>query len=185
MRFRRLGSFLRALQLPWVAMGDWNITPQYLQSSGFLQEVGGQIRCADVEYTCDPGGGKKASHLDYLVHSYAATPYIKHVEPLHDVPWKPHIALLTHFVSSGEQLLTRIMELPRRLPTSVRPSKAPTPGSKSSKAKAQRAEKATRARELRDKTYQAAFGDLWGGGAEEDGTSTRAGDSSDDEHFPV
>eukprot|EP00959_Pyramimonas_sp_CCMP1952_P020823 439121-Pyramimonas_sp.AAC.1 len=65
-RLRRLGSPLAALQLPWVVLGDWNVPPQTLQASGFLSEVGGMIRRADVEYTCDPGGGKKAAHLDYL-----------------------------------------------------------------------------------------------------------------------
>eukprot|EP00959_Pyramimonas_sp_CCMP1952_P204385 4274362-Pyramimonas_sp.AAC.1 len=59
------------------------------------------------------------------------------------------------------------MELPRRLPSVARPAKAPTPGSKASTAKALQAEKAAKAQELRDKTYQAVFGDLWEDEAED------------------
>ena len=92
-RLRRIGCLLRALRFPWVVVGDWNVSPQTLQASGFLREVGGVTRFADVEYTCDPGGGNQASHLDYLVHCTAAQTYIADVTAVPDAPWKPHLAL--------------------------------------------------------------------------------------------
>eukprot|EP00959_Pyramimonas_sp_CCMP1952_P156700 3277288-Pyramimonas_sp.AAC.1 len=54
-RFNRLGAFLSSLQLPWVAVGDYNVPSDVLQSSGFLTRVGGVVVKAPVEYTCDAG----------------------------------------------------------------------------------------------------------------------------------
>ena len=182
-RYRRLGSLLRSLQLPWAVVGDWNVSPQALAASGFLQQVGGEIRCADVEYTCDPGGGRKPSHLDFVVHCAAARAYISQISAVHDVPWKPHLALRIHFVSEGEQLLTRIVDLPRRLPSVARPAQAPTPGSKSSLARAKRAEQAAKAAERKEKLHSVLVGDILLPSASEetDGQSTCADGVSDTE----
>ena len=63
-RFKKLGSLLRAIQLPWIICAEWNFTPSQLQRTGFLVKVGRQTICADAPHTCTPGGGKTLAHLD-------------------------------------------------------------------------------------------------------------------------
>eukprot|EP00959_Pyramimonas_sp_CCMP1952_P387207 8114894-Pyramimonas_sp.AAC.1 len=137
-RFRKLASLLAALQLPWIVVADWNFTPPSLSRTGFLEKTGGQILCSEADFTCAPGGDLKPSHLDHLVCSAAARPYIKSVSAISDVPWRPHIGLRVDLVGASSQLFTRVLELPPRLPKVARPGKQPAEGSKSSLSKAKR-----------------------------------------------
>eukprot|EP00959_Pyramimonas_sp_CCMP1952_P215192 4502681-Pyramimonas_sp.AAC.1 len=38
-RLVRLGAFVRALQLPWIIIGDFNVSPAVLAKSGFIERV--------------------------------------------------------------------------------------------------------------------------------------------------
>eukprot|EP00959_Pyramimonas_sp_CCMP1952_P040109 838440-Pyramimonas_sp.AAC.1 len=42
-RFAKLGSFLSALQLPWIVVGDFNVSSTSLAASGFLARVGDEV----------------------------------------------------------------------------------------------------------------------------------------------
>eukprot|EP00969_Alexandrium_andersonii_P314472 13892230-Alexandrium_andersonii.AAC.1 len=46
-----LAAFLGALRGPWVVGGDWNISPEVLVSSNWLQAVGGVVE-APAQPTC-------------------------------------------------------------------------------------------------------------------------------------
>ena len=54
-----LGRELRKLQCPWIVGGDWNIDPEELFDSGFIELMRGSIvaRGKD-EGTCRTAGGK-------------------------------------------------------------------------------------------------------------------------------
>ena len=149
-RFRRIGSLLAALQLPWIAIGDWNIQPSSMARTGFLERIGGHILCADIEYTCTPANSEhRPSHLDYVICSEAAKPYIRGLGAVVDVPWKPHVGLSLKLIAQGSQLYTRYLDLPARLPIVPRPQKSPVEGSKSSVAKIESRAKKQLARERR------------------------------------
>eukprot|EP00959_Pyramimonas_sp_CCMP1952_P257463 5379116-Pyramimonas_sp.AAC.1 len=65
-RFRKLGSLLATLQLPWVAIGDWNLSPPDMARTGFLEMIGGAILRSSLECTCTPANSEhRPSHLDY------------------------------------------------------------------------------------------------------------------------
>eukprot|EP00959_Pyramimonas_sp_CCMP1952_P391879 8212180-Pyramimonas_sp.AAC.1 len=75
-RFQRLGGLLKAIRLPWVVVGDFNMEPDILAASRFVQNVHGVIRTAGPEGTCaNPQGRDKV--LDYVLCSPEATPFLK------------------------------------------------------------------------------------------------------------
>ena len=155
-RFTRLLSLLWALQLPWVVVGDFNMSLATLSRSGIVERLSAVVLSADVAATCNQGSG---THIDYVMCSRAALPFIVRVNPVVRVPWKPHIGLDIEFRSSGEQLLTRVLELPGKLPQAPRPRVEPTPGSKSSVARAQRSEQQHLAVSKRAEKCHTLFGD--------------------------
>eukprot|EP00959_Pyramimonas_sp_CCMP1952_P304330 6368969-Pyramimonas_sp.AAC.1 len=55
LQYRPLGGLLRALQLPWIVVGDFNISAAALFHSQFASKLGAHIVTAPVEYTCDAG----------------------------------------------------------------------------------------------------------------------------------
>eukprot|EP00959_Pyramimonas_sp_CCMP1952_P377098 7898568-Pyramimonas_sp.AAC.1 len=89
-RFRRLSALLHALQLPWLVIGDSNMSPAVLTKAGLLQTIGGMIVTADVEATCLLSTGTR---IDYIMCSIAVRPFILQVLPIESVPWRPHIGL--------------------------------------------------------------------------------------------
>eukprot|EP00959_Pyramimonas_sp_CCMP1952_P238014 4973969-Pyramimonas_sp.AAC.1 len=106
-RFRKLGGLLTSIRMPWVCIGDYNMSPETLAKSKFLERVGGAIiRTADVTGTCAKKNGED-SMLDYLVMSPSAVPFVKEVNPIRDVAWRPHIGLAITLRASGQQLQTR------------------------------------------------------------------------------
>ena len=147
LRFQRIGAVLQALKMPWVLCGDFNMTPATLLKSEFPQRLDAVIRTADVVGTCSQKKDKPDTMIDYVLCSKSALPFIRDIVPVRAVPWRPHIGLEIHFRSSGANLITRVLDLPQRLPQTQRPRTEPTPDSKSSKAKAARSVACSLARE--------------------------------------
>ena len=147
-RFHRLGGLLRSLHLPWTCLGDWNVEPHTIIKSGSLDLILGRIITPEgVSYTCD--ASKLGSMLDYAIVSEAAIPYIHSLHPVFDTPWRPHIGISMSIRSHGQQLLTRRLVCPSRLPQVARPCTLPVPGSKSSAAKLEKKANAEIARAIR------------------------------------
>ena len=61
-RTRRLGILLASFRIPWIAVGDWNISPADLSRTGFVERSGSTKIRAVVEFTCVPTAEKKTSH---------------------------------------------------------------------------------------------------------------------------
>eukprot|EP00959_Pyramimonas_sp_CCMP1952_P065757 1373176-Pyramimonas_sp.AAC.1 len=72
-RFQRLSGLLHALQLPWLVIGDFNMSPAALTKTGLPQKIGGMIVTADVEATHLLSTG---THIDYIMSNIAARPFI-------------------------------------------------------------------------------------------------------------
>eukprot|EP00959_Pyramimonas_sp_CCMP1952_P311690 6522968-Pyramimonas_sp.AAC.1 len=66
------------------------MSPAALTKTGLLQKIGGMIATADVEATCLLSTG---THIDNIMCSIAARPFIPQVLPIESVPWRPHIGL--------------------------------------------------------------------------------------------
>ena len=46
-RFQKIGGLLAAVRLPWILIGDFNMTPAVLSASQFGQKLGGIVRTAE------------------------------------------------------------------------------------------------------------------------------------------
>ena len=81
-------------QLPWVALGDWNVDPHTMQ--GFFDaaaRIAGSVRaparvCAPAEPTYEADGAR--SCLDYAVVHAALWPLVGKARVLHHLPLSPH-----------------------------------------------------------------------------------------------
>ena len=158
-RLTRLGAFLRSLRLPWLCVGDFNIAPEKLRASKFLQRVQGQIHRAPCDYTCSTSGGK--SLIDYVIAGPGSGSFLVDVTADHDVPWSPHCALKVRLRQNCKQLETRSLITAPKLPQSSRPGTLPTAGSKSSISRVEHANRAALAREKAVALSDELFGDLF------------------------
>ncbi|CAK0907576.1 unnamed protein product [Prorocentrum cordatum] len=133
--FQRLGALLNSLAVPWLVIGDFNVTPTTLSKSSFMRGLRSEasIMHTNLEATCNVGK-RDASHLDYMLVSAEAQPIIASLEPVVSVPWKPHVGLLVRIRRSARALQVRYLDMPRRLPQVTRPRTQPMPGSKSARA---------------------------------------------------
>ena len=156
-RYQRLAGLLWSLQLPWIVIGDFNISPKNLLRSGIPDRLHSRIITAGEDVvTCNLGSG---TVIDYIMCSASAVPFIVSVSPVQAVPWKPHIGLEVVLRSTGEQLITRVLEAPGRLPQVSKPQAQPTPGSKSSQAKLKRQLQSQIAAEKRASKFSSLFHD--------------------------
>ena len=42
-RLAALQTLLSMIRIPWVVVADWNMTPQELRASGFVEATGGEV----------------------------------------------------------------------------------------------------------------------------------------------
>ena len=81
-----LANLIKDRELPFICMGDWNMTPDEMQKTDLLSSIGAVIKTpVGVEYTCTSGNRL----LDCaLVDRRLAS--VVQVEPYWAVPWKSH-----------------------------------------------------------------------------------------------
>eukprot|EP00959_Pyramimonas_sp_CCMP1952_P215006 4499144-Pyramimonas_sp.AAC.1 len=48
-RLSKLGGLLRPSQIPWIVAADWDLSPESVVRSGWLERVGGQIACSGAQ----------------------------------------------------------------------------------------------------------------------------------------
>ncbi|CAK0874185.1 unnamed protein product, partial [Prorocentrum cordatum] len=74
-KLANVGTLVSTIQGPWLAIGDWNMTPKELASTGWLAMVNGAIITpTNTEYTCALGSGRM---LDYMVASQHAVLWVE------------------------------------------------------------------------------------------------------------
>ena len=61
-----MAAALQAAGLPWIAYGDWQMSPLQLESTGWMQKMGGEVLGQpNLEATCWTGElGERASYID-------------------------------------------------------------------------------------------------------------------------
>ena len=90
-RLAMLAALLKSVRGAWVAVGDWNATPDELRASKWDQSVQGTIITPDnTEYTCTAGQGRL---IDFAVVSSSALPMLKKCDAIDDGQWKSHYAI--------------------------------------------------------------------------------------------
>eukprot|EP00959_Pyramimonas_sp_CCMP1952_P214679 4492739-Pyramimonas_sp.AAC.1 len=151
---------MQALSLPWVVLGDFSIPSSELSSGasgGFVGKIGASVLEAPIEHTCVSKSG--ASHINYILASPSAIPCILGVQAILDAPWKLHCATVLQLRSSGEQLITRSLLLPERLPQVGRPQAQALSGPRSQARSKQIAHQAL-GREKHISIVSELFGDI-------------------------
>ncbi len=64
-KFGNLGAFLRTVGEAWIVVGDFNMVPDQLAASRWLDEVGGRVFVPDnTDYACNVGARRM---LDFAV----------------------------------------------------------------------------------------------------------------------
>jgi len=132
-RYHKLGALVRALQLPRLILGDFNIPAKTLAKTDFISKIGGTIFTGDLVTTCT--AGREGSLIDYATASHNCLPFLIALTPVVQVPWKTHIGFEIRIRCAGTQLLVRNLEVPAKLPQVCRPRMEAQPGSKSSESK--------------------------------------------------
>ena len=84
-----MGMIIVANGLPFVALGDWNNSPEAIASSGWLHTIDGYV-VAPEQPTCFPSHAKKRSTIDFAVVSNSLTPMIDSVYADEEDPYEPH-----------------------------------------------------------------------------------------------
>eukprot|EP00959_Pyramimonas_sp_CCMP1952_P212618 4448583-Pyramimonas_sp.AAC.1 len=88
-RLREIAEFIATLGVPWVLLGDFNMSPDLLLESGFLEITWSRVRVPDdAEYTCDVS----MTMIDYAVCSRDVAPLVK-VRTVLESPFKTHACL--------------------------------------------------------------------------------------------
>ncbi|CAK0829203.1 unnamed protein product, partial [Prorocentrum cordatum] len=74
-KLANVGTLVSTVQGPWLAIGDWNMTPKELAGTGWLGLVNGSVIVpSNTDYTCTLGSGRM---LDYIVASPHALPWVE------------------------------------------------------------------------------------------------------------
>ncbi len=85
-----------AIKLPWLIMGDFNVTPEECVATSFFGYLGGTLAAPDMEFTCTSNGSDRL--LDYAIASKELAEFIQ-ARPFYDHPFRPHICGVDFFRS--------------------------------------------------------------------------------------
>ena len=101
-----LGQYLSCLEVPWIAAGDWNMSPGELRATGWLGQVAGDM-IAPSGFTCSAGGGDT---LDYFVVSAGLASRCTGAGVWSAAPSSPHspVWLTIRPVESAQDIVQRV-----------------------------------------------------------------------------
>ena len=104
-----LARLIRGLRGPWVVMGDWNLSPEVLQASGWVEEVCGKVLCPSMP-TC------KNSTIDYFVVDRRFVHAVVYVKRLEGFGITPHYPVRMAIRALPRRMMVRRMVAPRKIP---------------------------------------------------------------------
>ena len=84
-----IGLVVAVNALPFVALGDWNMPPETLASTGWLDTVSAYV-VAPEQPTCITRADRSGSIIDYAVVSNPIVPMVRHCEIVKDDVYQPH-----------------------------------------------------------------------------------------------
>ena len=113
-KYEYLLSIVRALGVPWMIYADWNLTPEQMVDSGWLQWFKGKLRVPeDMSFTCTI---RPRRMIDYLMVSEEMDPFVKVLRQEHSTPWKPHLGLRVTIDKAAADMLVLKAVRPRAFP---------------------------------------------------------------------
>ena len=95
-------NLIRAIKLPFLVVGDFNVPPEVCAASMFFNWLGGIILVPMVDFTCVSSHGENRI-LDYGIASAELHAHIR-VVPFLDHPFKPHTVGVSFFVNIDADL---------------------------------------------------------------------------------
>ncbi len=99
---------LRGVRGAWILGGDWNMSPDLLRDSGWLETVGGTI-CAPTTPTCN------YSVNDYFIVANSVVHAVVGVSVVSDAGLQPHSPVRLYLAGGARRPLARNLLAPRKL----------------------------------------------------------------------
>ena len=147
-KLNNIGSFLNALKDVWILAGDFNMPPEQLAKSGWLEKVGGKIIVPhNVEFTCTAG---TARLIDYAVVPEGAEIFFRDIAAVEDDAFLSHFGLEVEIDCVPLASIRWSIRLPAPFPHPPLPPRRADPNSKTSRAKLARAAQRDPAIDRRD-----------------------------------
>ena len=111
---KKLASMMKKileLGLPFIIMADWNMQPDELRETGFLQQTGGEVIVPQgVRSTCNSG-----RLLEFAVVRTRLRPMVKSLKPMLHLPWSTHVGLRMQLSRAPRQAMVRQLCTPRSI----------------------------------------------------------------------
>ena len=106
---QEVAAFLSCLTGPWIIGGDWNMSPQTLETTNFAAMVRGVI-VAPSSPTCN------GSTYDYFVVSEGLRPCVAGIARIDDSGLNPHWPVRLYLRSNARRHLVRQLVRPCKVP---------------------------------------------------------------------
>jgi len=133
-KMNQIGSFVRSLKDIWVLAGDFNLTPEEMVKTGWLDKIGGTIIVPhNTMYTCTAG---QARILDYIIIPTGAEIFFRNLLAVEDGAWTSHLGLELDIDVDPLAAVCWSLRLPQPFPHPPLPKKQADPNSKTSRSKA-------------------------------------------------
>ena len=107
-----LAWLIKSVRGPWVVMGDWNLQPETLEASGWVDEVEGKIICTRLP-TC------KRSVIDFFVVDRRLMHAVMYVKRMEGFGITPHYPVRMAMRMRPRKLVVRSLAAPQRVPASL------------------------------------------------------------------
>ena len=110
----QLQQGLNSTATPWIAVGDWNCTPEELAAANWDRQLSADIlRPQGGDITCISGKGRL---LDYALSSKSASGLVADIRIVHSVPWSPHAGLRISLCKTPRSINIRCLRAPAMPP---------------------------------------------------------------------
>ena len=124
-KLRTLLAVTKALRLPWVAIGDFNVKPAEWAKTKWLEELGGRIILpTNARYTCN-AGSESANMLDYGIMAEGFAAYFCGLEVVRGLPWGPHLGLHLRVLARPASVHVRVALTPKCMRVPMREVQVP------------------------------------------------------------
>ena len=103
----------KAIALPFVCWGDFQVTPMELEESGWPQQMRAFVRTSSLASSTTQSRDR---HIDMCVFSRVLEPIVGQVDPILNVPWGPHFGMSLKIASRPRSIVGPVVVVPRPLP---------------------------------------------------------------------
>ena len=100
------------LGIPFVAVGDWNMTPEELISTGWPRKISGRLVVPPASSTCTSGKGRL---IDYMVCCDQAMHLVEDIQVDVEGLWRPHVGFRVWLKGEPKNVLVQQILKPKKL----------------------------------------------------------------------